>query len=71
MSTSAAPGRTANTNISVGLYYEHFVEAGDRWLFDWRLFEIHYRGPPDMTGDFLTTRRMGPAPAMPPRDAGT
>ena len=63
--------KNGNTNISVGVYYERFVEAGDRWLFDWRLFEIHYRGPPDMTGDFLPRGDWGPPPGMPPRDAGT
>jgi len=60
-----------NVNISVGRYYEHFVEQGGRWLFDWRLFELHYRGPPDMTGTFFEHPDYGPPPAMPPRDTLT
>ncbi len=60
-----------NTNISVGLYYEHFVKNGERWLFDWRLFQMHYRGDPDMTGSFFDPPDFGSPPAMPPRDALT
>jgi uncharacterized protein (TIGR02246 family) len=60
-----------NTNISVGRYYERFVEDGDRWRFSWRLFELHYRGPPDFTGTFFEHPDYGPPPAMPPLDANT
>jgi SnoaL-like domain len=63
--------KNGDTNIAIGLYYEHFVEAGDRWLFQWRMFETHYRGAPDMTGDFFDHHDYGPPPAMPPRDVMT
>lgn len=63
--------KNGDTNIAIGLYYEHFVEQEGRWLFDWRLFQTHYRGPPDMTGTFFEHQDWGPPPAMPPRDAGT
>ena len=63
--------KNGDTNISVGCYYEHFVEEGDRWLFEWRLFDMHYRGPPDMTGTFIEHIDYGPPPAMPPRDTAT
>lgn len=56
-------------NISIGRYYEHFVEEGDRWLFQWRLFELHYSGPEDMSGSWHEHPDYGPPPAMPPRDA--
>jgi SnoaL-like domain len=59
------------TNIAVGIYYEHFVEQGGLWLYKWRLFERHYTGPPDMTGTFNEHPDYGAPPAMPPLDANT
>ncbi len=63
--------KNGNTNISVGRYYEHFVLQDGRWYFEWRLFEMIYRGDPDMTGTFFDPIDCGPPPAMPPRDAVT
>jgi SnoaL-like domain len=63
--------KNGDTNVAIGLYYEHFALAGDRWLFSWRMFETHYRGPPDMTGEFFDHQDYGPPPAMPPRDTMT
>jgi len=63
--------KDGNTNISIGRYYEHFAEQDGRWLFDWRLFQLLYRGPPDMTGQFFDHEDWGPPPGMPPRDATT
>ncbi|MCW1429846.1 YybH family protein [Novosphingobium sp. JCM 18896] len=61
--------KNGDTNISMGLYYEHFVEQDGRWLFDWRLFQMLYRGDPDLTGTFYDFPDYGPPPGMPPRDA--
>lgn len=55
-------------NISIGRYYEDFVDEGDRWRFAWRVFELHYSGPEDLTGTFHEHPDYGPPPAMPPRD---
>ncbi|MET0589131.1 MAG: SgcJ/EcaC family oxidoreductase [Novosphingobium sp.] len=63
--------KNGNTNIAIGRYYERFVEVGGEWLFQWRLFELHYRGPPDMTGTFFDHPDLGPPPTMPPLDATT
>jgi uncharacterized protein (TIGR02246 family) len=63
--------KNGNTNISIGRYYEHFVEENGVWLFKWRLFELHYRGDPDMSGTFIDHPDYGPPPAMPPLDANT
>ena len=54
-----------------GVYYEHFVDQGDRWRFSWRLFHSLYGGPPDLTGTFHDQPDFGAPPAMPPRDADT
>jgi SnoaL-like domain len=53
----------------IGVYYEHFVDQGDRWRFKWRLFQTHYAGPPDLSGSFFDNADFGPPPAMPPLDA--
>lgn len=63
--------KNGNRNISIGRYYEHFVEEGERWLFSWRLFELHYRGDADLNGTFFDHPDFGPPPAMPPLDANT
>lgn len=59
------------TNIALGCYYERFVEIDGRWYFTWRLFEPHYRGPPDLTGTWFEQSDWGPPPALPPRDTPT
>jgi len=55
--------------FSIGVYYERFVDGGDRWRFSWRLFQVHYLGPPDMSGRFFEREDFGPPPNMPPADA--
>lgn len=63
--------KNGDTNIAIGRYYERLVEDDGEWFFHWRLFELHYRGPPDMTGTFFDHPDLGPPPAMPPLDATT
>ncbi len=55
--------------VAIGIYYERFVDCGDRWRFAWRLCQVHYAGPPDMSGEFVEHPDYGPPPAMPPLDA--
>lgn len=62
---SGRPGST------VGTYYERFIDQGDRWRFTWRLFQLHYIGPPDLSAPFFEQADYGPPPAMPPLDAPT
>src|SRR5579859_7611840 len=63
--------KNGNTNISIGRYYERFVDEGDGWRFAWRLFQLHYRGPPDLSGPFFENPDYGPPPGMPGLDANT
>lgn len=69
--TEKCAWKNGQTNISIGRYYERFVEVEGAWLFGWRLFELHYRGDPDMSGTFFEHRDYGPPPAMPPPHATT
>jgi hypothetical protein len=55
----------------LGVYYEHFVDQGDRWRFAWRLFQTLYTGPADMSGTFHDQPEFGPPPGMPPLDVET
>jgi ketosteroid isomerase-like protein len=52
----------------IGIYFEHFVDEGDAWRFSWRLFQTHYVGPPDLSGEWFDVADYGPPPAMPPFD---
>lgn len=61
-------GRPGTT---IGIYYERFIYQGDRWRCSWRLFQLHYMGPADLTGEFFDNPEFGPPPLMPPLDAPT
>src|SRR6202042_226654 len=36
--------------MSIGRYYERIVDQGGCWRFKWRLFQLLYLGPPDLSG---------------------
>lgn len=62
--------RTDGTaNVSIGRYYERFVLDDGRWRFAWRLFQLHYSGPPDLSGTYYEHEDYGAPPGMPPADA--
>jgi ketosteroid isomerase-like protein len=73
-----AEGRTYTTELSafangeralaISTYYERYVLQGDRWRFAWRLFHMHYLGPPDLSGTYYRNTDYGPPPAMPGLD---
>ena len=56
---------------TIGTYYERVVNQGDRWRFTWRLFQLHYIGPADLSGSFFENPEFGPPPGMPGLDAPT
>jgi len=55
----------------IGLYFERFVNCGDRWRSSWRLFQTLYTGPSDLSGAFHDVPEFGAPPAMPPADTET
>lgn len=64
-----ADGRTAST---IGIYYERFVDEGDRWRFKWRHWNLYYIGPPDFSAPLYQCKEYGPPPGMPgPEDPTT
>ncbi len=54
-----------------GVYFEHFVQEGDKWRASWRLFQTLYAGPADLSGKYFDQLQFGPSPGMPPRDVET
>ncbi|KHK90939.1 nuclear transport factor 2 family protein [Novosphingobium malaysiense] len=77
--TSRASGRTmvseqcrwknGRANLTLGRYFEDFVRDDDRWRFTWRLYQVLYAGPPDLSGTYYDEPDFGAPPVMPPRDA--
>ena len=63
--------KNGDRNIALGTYHDRFVRTPAGWRFDWRLFELDYRGPPDLSGTYFDNPDRGAPPAMPPRDALT
>ncbi len=61
-------GRAART---IGVYYDRYVDEGDRWRFRSRHWNLYYRGPPDFSASFHDCEEYGPPPGMPGPDAGT
>lgn len=52
--------RFATTSGHRGLLLAHYDDqyrkTGDGWLFTRRLLQVHYRGAPDLSGEFANTR---------------
>jgi len=61
-------GRPGTT---IGIYYERFRNCGERWRFTWRLYQLHYLGPADLSGPLFDQADYGAPPNMPPLDAPT
>jgi ketosteroid isomerase-like protein len=78
----AAIGRTYVTELvkhaaapaavrTIGVYYERFVEQGDRWRFQWRHWNLYYYGPPDLSAPMHAPPEYGAFPGMPGADEPT
>lgn len=63
-----ANGQTAST---IGIYYERFVNEGDRLRFKWRHWNLYYIGPPDFSAPLYQVKEYGPPPGMPGPDDPT
>ncbi|PEQ12029.1 hypothetical protein B2G71_14730 [Novosphingobium sp. PC22D] len=55
-------------NINIGRYFDRYVPSGDRWRFSWRMFQLLYTGPPNLSGTFFDQPDFGAPPGMPPLD---
>ena len=66
--TERVSWRDGPANMNLGCYFDHVVERDGVWRFDWRLFQLFYSGPPDLSGEWLDQPDFGAPPGMPPRD---
>ena len=61
--------KNGRPGANIGTYFEKLVERDGRWLRKWALYQLHYMGPSDLTGDYFEQPDYGPPPAFPPDDA--
>ncbi|HEY8386341.1 MAG TPA: SgcJ/EcaC family oxidoreductase [Porticoccaceae bacterium] len=57
--------------MTVGVYYDRYVQEQGEWRFQWRHFGLHYRGPIDMSAELVECPDYGPPPGMPGQDEPT
>jgi ketosteroid isomerase-like protein len=60
---SGRPGST------IGTYFERLTQQDGVWRRAYALFQLHYIGPADLTGEYFDQPDYGPPPAFPPPDA--
>ena len=57
--------------MTLGVYYDRYVQDSDRWRFQWRHYGLHYRGPADLSEAFVECPDYGPPPGLPAEDEPT
>jgi uncharacterized protein (TIGR02246 family) len=58
--------------LAIGIYYDRFARVDGRWLFKWRHFGLHYRGPMDYSAGLVEeSPDFGPFPGAPAADEPT
>jgi hypothetical protein len=63
--TEYAKMADGDSAMTIGIYYDRYVEESDGWRFQWRHFSLHYRGPTDLSAAFVESPDYGPPPGMP------
>ena len=53
---------------TIGIYYERYIEEEGHWRFQWRQWALQYRGPVDLSAQFVNSPEYGPFPNMPSPD---
>jgi len=69
--TELAKLNDGSSALTIGVYYDRFVEEGGRWCFKWRHWGLHYRGPLDMSAALVDCPDYGAFPGMPGPDEPT
>lgn len=69
--TEFAKMADGSSAMTLGVYYDRYVEDGDRWRFQWRHFGLHYRGPTDLSAALVECPDYGPPPGVPGPDEPT
>lgn len=69
--TELAKMKDGTSAMTLGVYYDHYVQEADRWRFRWRHFGLHYRGPIDLSAELVDCPDYGPPPGLPGADEPT
>jgi uncharacterized protein (TIGR02246 family) len=69
--TELAKMADGSSALTIGIYYDRYVEEGDQWRFQWRHFGLQYRGPTDLSAALVDCPDYGPPPGMPGPDEPT
>ena len=69
--TELAKLRDGSSALTLGVYYDRYIEDGDCWKFQWRHWALHYRGPTDLSAPLVDCPDYGPHPGMPGPDEPT
>jgi ketosteroid isomerase-like protein len=56
---------------SLAIYYERYRRVDGRWLLSFHHFNMHYLGPPDLSGELNDCREYGAPPGFPGADDPT
>ena len=57
--------------ITLGVYFDRYVEEQGRWCFALRHFGMHYRGPMELPAELSGCPDYGPPPGFPAADEPT
>jgi len=69
--TELAKMADGSSAMTLGVYYDRYVEEAGRWRFQWRHFGLHYRGPTDLSAALVECPDYGPPPGIPGSDEPT
>ena len=69
--TELAKMADGSSALTLGVYFDRYVEEDGRWRFAWRHFGLHYRGPVDLSAELVPCPDFGPPPGMPAAEEPT
>ncbi len=69
--TELAKMADGSSALTLGIYHDRYVEVDGRWLFQWRHFSLHYRGPTDLSAALVESPDYGSFPGRPGADEPT
>ncbi|MBB5685929.1 nuclear transport factor 2 family protein [Sphingobium boeckii] len=69
--TELAKMADGSSAMTLGVYFDRYIEEGGQWYFAWRHWALHYRGPTDLSAAFVECPDYGPPPHLPDAAAPT
>jgi SnoaL-like domain len=69
--TELAKMKDGSSALTLGIYYDRYVDEDGAWRFAWRHWGLHYRGPIDLSADYVPCPDYGAPPGLPPPDEPT